>query len=1624
MASSTLTGDRRWASTRKSGMTVLGKVPKPINLPSQRLENNGLDPNVEIVPKGTLTWGSRPSSAVPNAWSSSTLLSPKTDGSTGSPSHINGRPSSGGSGTRPSTAGSDRSHEPASNAWGPNSRPSSSSGLLAPNQTSIVATRPRSAETRPGSSQLSRFAENSAESTVAWGPTRSAERSGPPSSKTNGFTLSSGDFPTLGSEKNSDSHSQRGHSSQGRPASASGTDAAPKERLESPLSGDAKVPACSEQGTMNTPKTDNYLYVGGGAPPNMNWQMEPQHAQQYPSLNMTPHQFDSWRGPPLHPPDGIWYRGGGAGGPYRPTGPPGGFPAGHFGYYPQFPPNTEAVSRQGAGQGGYHPNNGETYRPHVPPNSFVVASHPVLPARPGVYQAPVPYDGYHGVPQAGFCGYGEREVPFMGVASRPGVYNQHPHQNGNLSRGQFHVRPDGHDPPTATETDGPLGTHQGHYKVLLKQHDGWEDNKLQETGQSGVSKPQHFDKESKPGGSAREECWHRNSRKEEQAVLVRSKPDCEDLSKPSNDCEGHSSEPVSMDSQENSDKAADGILVRPETATSIAHDRQRYPVTKKNATLIEKIEGLNNKVRSADGHSEVTPFSFREEKMKSKAATRKADHSTKVSNVIPTESAPSGMVIPASGELNSFLTENDLKSSNDGTAGPGPLESQVIAAGKSDSSKPGEVGHSHNYRRTNAARTKVDHHAKSRSSCQVDDGWTKESPGRDSSVIITVTNGEDGPQAGVPDGLSSQEATVKESHHASNSGSYVSSLDSLDYHAQRAKMKEIASQRARQLQKEEEERTREQKAKALAKLEELNKRSSVQSSRQKSTVVVPPNTDMQHNQDSGMDTVLKTDAANNEVPGVMLAENSDALIHAYDSKTKNSHAPADLPFEMASCASNNVTQDPAISHDPSLVPRQETNTAVVAAQKISSHIHDTNISKHKHMGYRKRQNISMEKNPGEKPIASGNMESSKNLLDVSVHASISDNLPRNEDPSVQHKKKNTRNLRNKNKLDEAPMSSTTPPLLHTEESIENDPSDFQKTHSPACVVETMSVPAQNSSEISGAQGSRDAPDASSNQGWSKATEEAHAKISKQWKPQPPRRSARNQQGIKPGDKFHSSEAVIWAPVKPQNKNEQQPEEISQSSMTDASNQSLEKKEHDVPNAMKTKRAEMERYVPKPVAKEMSQQENSRQPSPSLKQGASGDKSGKPEFDSRSTDRGRSDDLAIGKIEFLADARNGEENKSNRRGRTHASWRQRNSAEHASAFQSSGEGSGSSAVAKVVQMPSDQHQLSRANSQMEKQFKSDVQDSNSDNIVPSETTASLAGVKDEGVISRQRRQQFKVHKVAGSSHTPDGSTDLQTGIDDKSDVQTPAADLNEPDLRNASKAENKNSGGEHMRSLWKPKSHANSHKQGNKGNGGQRVAFPSGRSDKEFASQGLESSPLQKEGTSGLTQKHEVDECHEEAKGSMKVVVDPSKQQIHTSNQDVPINAELGPENLKAQHEHQVAPAPRRHGQHNGRFNRGQEAAYRGRESGQYAGRQNFHTNGDRRKNNSHYEYQPIGPYDKPRDSSQWNPHVGEEAQEGSAAPGSRYRERDQNHARRGGQFFRRSSSAAVRVGEEPYNGGE
>ncbi|KAF2311428.1 hypothetical protein GH714_022923 [Hevea brasiliensis] len=549
-------------------MTVLGKVavPKPINLPSQRLENHGLDPNVEIVPKGTHSWGSRSSSSTSNAWVSSSL-SLNTDGGTGSPSYLSGRPSSGGSGTRPSTAGSDRVNEPVSNAWGSNSRPSSSSGALPSNQTSHAAVRPRSAETRPGSSHLSRFAEPLSDNSVAWGAMGTSDKLGVTSSKNDGFSLTYGDFPTLSSEKDS---SRKNADSQAGSISvyaqhtkswfswSSGLicGVASGKEGTGDSAGDGFVHTNVKTGAESPWRRENSLYGEDGARANV----EKWHADHQPYSNSK-----DLRGPPF-------------GSPVAPSG----FPIEPFPYYrPQMPPpalaGRQPVPPPGAGPRGPHPKNGDMYRPHM----HDAYMRPSMPLRPGFYPGPLPYEGYYGPPM-GYCNPNERDVPLMGMAMVPAACSRYPCQNvpdpGNshgIIGGYVHSNKemvmDQVELVHSQDARGP-------YKVLLKQHDGWEGRV------EGI-----------------------NNKKDDE-LDARRMALVEEASSEAVNNQGVV--PMKVKSPESGGKlnASDDSL-----AKKIDDAASNIPevASPKDSSLIQKIEGLNAKTRSSDGRQDVKPFSSR-----------------------------------------------------------------------------------------------------------------------------------------------------------------------------------------------------------------------------------------------------------------------------------------------------------------------------------------------------------------------------------------------------------------------------------------------------------------------------------------------------------------------------------------------------------------------------------------------------------------------------------------------------------------------------------------------------------------------------------------------------------------------------------------------------------------------------------------------------------------------------------------------------------------------------------------------------------------------------------------------------------------------------------------------------
>ncbi|RRT73311.1 hypothetical protein B296_00003211 [Ensete ventricosum] len=839
-------------------------------------------------------------------------------------------------------------------------------------------------------------------------------------------------------------------------------------------------------------------------------------------------------------------------------------------------------------------------------------------------------------------------------------------------------------------------------------------------------------------------------------------------------------------------------------------------------------------------------------------------------------------------------------------------------------------------------------------------------------------------------------------NHSSKETVLTSSSDLLDHKAQRAKLKEIAAQRAKQLKEEEEERTREQKAKALAKLEELNRRSAAQNMNQKLNDAFFTRKSVQHHEESRTD-IAQTDALTGNLPGGVLVENTDTFLQAGDCDNKEHGTPMALLLNM-------------VSHPSSL--GHETNTMEIATHNIGSQSHVSVGSKHKQMGHRRRQKVPLEKSlgekqmmenvgsncldevaqersPDEKPVTAENKESPEIIDEVHTSAPDGDMLQHNGDPSVQHKKKNSRNLRNKNK-DEPLMTSSLSFSAHSHENVEERLSESSKSHPPASITVNSSVLAQVSPEKSVSQDSRDGA-VHSDQGCSNIIEEVHGRLNNQWKPQPPRRPARSQQIVRNMDKVHGSETVVWAPIKPANKNGQ-PEEISQSSMMGSNYESSQRNEHDLHNGMRTRRAEMERYVPKPVAKEILQHENTRKSSSYVNQLATGDMSNESYTDSKGVRIGKFDASGTGSTDFFSNT-NGEDNKSSKRGRAHATWRQRSSSESTLPLQNLNESLGSSDT-KLFNRPSGQHQL------LPEQVKSDGWESRNDSLVKDSGVLPPV-IKDQGVTSKQRNQQ--VHRLRGRSYvtTPDQQY-LQHGMDDKAGVDSPVLDINETDTRNPTK-DNKNAITEHIRtqSHWKPKSQTYSHnqQQGTRGSGSQRNPSHDGKSEK-FTSPGFESNSAYNEYKSALTEKDHAGHKNSIGTETGTSSSDPSKEQIHIPKPDVPLDTALPPENMNSQ----------RHGHRGGRFNRGQEATYRIRDSMQTSGRSNVQKNGDKRKNNSHLGYQPVGSYNKPSDIRQLDSHTDQEAQSHHASR-QRYKERVQTQPRNSGHFVRRDSGATAHVND-------
>ncbi|XP_022766737.1 protein MODIFIER OF SNC1 1-like isoform X2 [Durio zibethinus] len=1570
-------------------MTVLGKVavPKPINLPSQRLENHGLDPNVEIVPKGTLSWGSKSSSSS-NAWGSSTL-SPNTDGCSSSPSHLCARPSSGGSGTRPSTAGSDKAHEP-SNAWGSNSSPSSASGALASNQTSLASLHPHSAETRPGSSLLSRFAEAVPENSGAWSAARMTEKLGMPSSKDDGFSLTSGDFPTLGSEKDTSGKNSELQElgSQGRPCSSSGV-APMKERTGTSIVVDISVNANLKSGNANSWRRDNPPYSEDGVRPSLEkWHADPQGHHPYPNTGIPLQHYDSWHGPPVNNhPGGVWYRGPPTGLPYGPPVAPGGFPLEPFPYYqPQIPgsvlANPQPVPPPGVGPRGPHQKTGDMYRGPMP-DAFI---HPGMSIRPAFYPGPirVAYEGYYGPPM-GYCNSNERDIPFMGMPSGASAHNRYPGQNVP-DPGGSHGNPLGKAFAAEHLESGYPHDTRGLYMVLLNQHDGGEGK--DEEHRSEENPTATVEKSDKKRTSSWENDWKADQRKEEEVLRTV----VEEASTQIIDYHGGDSilgKVKSSEGVENA-KAYGKIAV-------MKMDHPEVPAAAKDSSLIQKIEGLNAKARASDGRCEsISVCSREEQKHKSQVVSSKAKNfanegATGSCAVFPDVASVSGMTGPTSKELGV-------------SAGVKSLDLPAVAGAGID-------------RSTHSMDGRTDRRGRGRFKSQDVDGWHKKPPFTDLSNIKSNTHSENPSDANV-ENYTSLEASEK-------SGSYVQArdegesmphvLDPSDSQSQHAMMRELAKQRVKQRQKEEEEWARDQKAKANAKLEVLNRRTQAAEGLTQKLESVPDSA--VHNKEESQTLAGETIISiRSEVTS--LISSPTVVAGALQSTTGELENPTLLSIQQPLVSIKNVHKATADTHNHFLPLEQRVNNADAALHNHPQ-VSDGSTSKQKHVGYKKKDYNSLDKSSSEKYISASTTELPNIHTDLAVDvapsaeavineiASISESISTQNvvnEPLMQQKRKNNRSGKNKHKVEKASYMPPLPSGISKEANLTSSSVEGLKPKSSESELDPSSFQSLTGSK----DGNR-----SSEQESAFPNEEAYSRANNQ-KFQHSLRMPRNPQVHRSA--IHGGDAVIWAPVQSHNKSEVT-EEASHKSIVEAVAPQA-KDDAQVQYNTRNKRAEMERYIPKPVAKEMAQQVISQQPvAPSDNQTVADEIMGRADSGSHGVECSQPAGTAMGKVGNTTESRN--DGRQSRQGRGHQSWHQWTSAEATLQGYQDGHYSNPN---KNAQKSAEQNQQQKPDLNLVKERpKYDEWNTSDGSNIPENPDSVVPPVvpviRDHGMTGRGKWHAFKGHKSGRNNYDFDPKK-INIGEADKLDPKSSVTEMVQSDSPAAS--EENHGAGDRTTSHWQPKSSA-IHQRGSRPDSDQNVAAEIGRTNKKNSTQFRVSHPSQRERETSesmtqrlkdqyISDKRSVEETHNvgyhDSKRERKVA--SLKGCPHYPNQGPGLPVEDPPSHVDTRNEQCSMAGFHKNGNQNNRFGRGHEFRGDWSSSGQEIKQHNPPANCQRQRQNSHYEYHPVGPQNNRANNL-------EGPKDGSHGTGARFSERGESHSRRGAGNFHGQQSGSFRV---------
>ncbi|KAK9747880.1 hypothetical protein RND81_02G020900 [Saponaria officinalis] len=1260
------------------------------------------------------------------------------------------------------------------------------------------------------------------------------------------------------------------------------------------------------------------------------WQEDP---HMYPNPNIGPPHYDSWRGAPsVNPPGGVWYRGPPGPTPYGGPVPPGGFHMEPFPYYrPQVPApvlgNSQPIPPPGPGPHGHHPKNGDMYRPHMP-ESFM---RPVGPMRPGFYPPPVAYDGYYRPPM-GFCNPNERDFSFMGMATGPHVYNRPMNPNGPYPNSS-HPRPEGRGPDKIDP--GLLHAPRGDHAILAKPNEGWNQNDREKWGHRVTTEGSNRERGILSNATLQENAWGDDC-KTSKSVDHGENSAKDDLASRPRDNKSHSNNPASSMASKKFSNAE-------EPGTGPATDNL---ASSRDHSLIQKIEGLNAKARASGGsqdafHREELTERVQVVNVWARQSVNEADP-----EVVFERHHPTGVLVPVTRDTNVVASEK----TGDPALTTGPRST------------------------VHGAPNRSNRHDKGNFDGQKASGWGRKSYSHSDQSVGSNSTTNDRV-------VNVQPSEVHKANIEKNDGeSAVSEIDCTD--TQRAKMREIARQRAIQLQKEEEERVKEQKAKAQAKLEELNRRSAttqgVDVPSQKETV--PPHSTGPLKPDDSKDlpdSEAKSTAGSSSVFSERTTQiNENSVTKVVDSATTLRHARAG--------SKKNAQQDSVSSQIQS--PTGNVYLEDDADNRTAPRIRD--VSKPKLSGHKPLQNVPPEKNVSQNSILVGQIVVLKDHKmeianqELTVGGKVDEGggkalleTPLVSDSAAAHKRRsNNKNGKNKQKVESSDaVSPNDCDLGHAvSATAEDNASNLRTDSSSVQLAAATKEPSQVSEDHS-----------------SLSREDVHGKMNNSWKAQNSRKP-RNYQGNRLSGKVQSNDTVVWAPVHSQTKVDvidQTSQKAAEPLVSSAVGESRPL------SSSKTKRAEMERYIPKPVAKELAQQGSIQQPPSVL---VDHPPVAKASQDSSSGTGGR-DQVPQGS-EHVAKVGAVVESK-NRHAKNHgSSWRQRTSSESTAAQLYSSVGSTNKNIQPSggqTARPSESMMIEPPHLSMEGLDATVTDGWNIVNDSSSKSSAAVTGVKDQLPSRKGKSHPFKGHK--GSGYNLDHK-DSNAVLSD-----TRAAEVTHTEKTVLSPRE-KRAVVDRSAPHWQPKSqtYVAPSQQGIRSHGSQNHVVEDIKGSKPVIGSGSGASELQsaaKDPRPGSGDKAMHDTGHQNSKREKR---GPHVKGVPHSHGEV-LEAEVDfalSEGADRRNEQRPYSGYRKNSNYGGRVNRAHES--RGDWSTMEGDNRQHYSSVDqeRQRQNAHYEYQPVGPYNSNESGSQIDNQHG----------GPKFRERGRPRRGRGNFHGRQSGN--------------